>query len=180
MKKIYVLEHANWNFGKNRLTNKSYQECIGFRGRFDPFNIIISSREKRNRETARLLTQKDPEVDARAGTVKKLKIFVKGRSGQQSQYQARGSGGQVFSHYIFRRPHRKAGEQLLSLIKETMDKLPEDGTALIVSHNQNMISASKILQNERYIREGERYHALEGFTVDENMSFRKFTLRNVN
>jgi broad specificity phosphatase PhoE len=180
MRKIYVLEHANWDFESDELTNKGYQECVGFRGRFKPFNIVISSREKRNLETAKLLTESEPEVDARAGTDAKSKSSTKGESGQDSQRQARGHSGQIFSPQLFKKPHREAGEQLLSLIKETMRKLPKNGSALIVSHNQNMIAANKILHNQQYINEGERYHPLEGFMINEKMNFENFTLRNVN
>mgnify|MGYP001619559525 FL=1 len=85
-----------------------------------------------------------------------------------------GVAGAIFSLPELHEPVMEAGKRLLSLITETLQALPENGKALIVSHDGTMVAAEKIIKKELFSSLEKTYRELEGFTVDEKLNLEEF------
>ncbi|MFH1276696.1 MAG: hypothetical protein ABIH82_06310 [Candidatus Woesearchaeota archaeon] len=173
MKEVFVLEHADWNEHNNKLTDVGLQECHALKYRMPKFDIIMSSKADKNKITAYEITEKKPKVDSRAGESRSYSWWEEEPQDQKSSL-LRGMYGGVTQPAMYRTPVKKAGEQLLELVKDLLKKLPEDGNALIVSHNRNMIAAEAILKKQRMVAYGHTFHSLQGFIIDENLKFKPF------
>jgi hypothetical protein len=167
MKEVYVLERANSN--EEGLTNKGKQECLALKYRVPKFDIVISSKESANVITAKTITGKTPTLDSRAGGVKTLSWWKK--SNNKSTLPSKYGGVNVLEKY--RKPAKEVGEKLIDLIHSILKKLPDDGKALIISHNRTMIAAEAILHKEKMVSIANTFHELQGFMIDEEFTFQK-------
>jgi len=61
------------------------------------------------------------------------------------------------------------GESLAELVRETLQKLPENGSALIISHDGVMVAAERILRSLPLNKAEKTYKPLQGFEVSENL-----------
>lgn len=66
MKLVYVLRHAEKHFLTGGITKKGKEDCEKLKKELPYFNIVLCSDKKRTIETARALTGKEPQQDARA------------------------------------------------------------------------------------------------------------------
>jgi hypothetical protein len=170
MKKIYVLKSAPWMEHRNQLTNRGRQQCLALQQKCPKFDIIISSRFLRGKRTAELITKMKPKLDGRAGWALGYHWWRKSPYKMISKMKGIYSGVSLVSS--FREPNFKAGVKMIELIEETMEKLPLNGKALIISRNRCMLGAEAILKREKLVPTSRIYHPLEGFVIDEN--FKKF------
>lgn len=173
MKEVYVLEHADWNEEKEKLTETGKQECYALRYRIPKFDIVISSKSEKTKKTAESITEKKPKVDPRAGESRNFGWWEEEAKDPKGSL-LRGMFGGVSQPDLYRVPVIKAGEQLLDLIKEVLKKMPKDGKGLIISHNRNLIAAEAILKKERMVSYGHTFHSLQGFIIDEKMKLTDF------
>lgn len=173
MREVSVLRHANWNFDKDNLTDEGKQKCLGLRKKLGNFDIVIASNFDRNKETAKLLTGINPNVDERAGILKLTKE-QNDKITELRQKHPLGVVGVIFSIPELIKPVRKAGQNLIELIKEIISKLPENGRALIISHDGTMVSAEKILKKDTFASIERTYYELEGFIIDSNLQMKEF------
>lgn len=173
MRQVFVLRHANWNLGKDSLTDEGKQKCLELRKKLGNFDIIISSNFDRNKETAGLLTGVRPQVDERAGILKLTKE-QNNKVTELRQKHPLGVAGAIFTIPELIKPVKEAGQNLIELIKEVISKLPENGRALIVSHDGTMVSAGKILKKDIFAPIEKTYYELEGFILDDNLHLKEF------
>jgi len=173
MKKVYVLRHANWNLDKDELSEGGKQKCLDLKKKLGNFDIVISSNFNRNKETAKLLIGKEPQVDERAGILKLTEEQNK-KIMELRQKHSLGVAGAIFSIPELIGPVKEAGQNIIELIKEVLLKLPEKGKALIISHDGTMVSAEKILKKDAFASIEKTYYELEGFIIDDNLQVKKF------
>ncbi len=173
MRQVFVLRHANWNLDKDGLIDEGKQKCLDLKKKFGNFDIVISSNFDRNKETAKLLTGKEPQVDARAGILK-LTDEQNQKITELRQKHPLGIAGAIFSVPELIQPVKEAGQNLIDLIKEVISKLPENGRALIISHDGTMVSAEKILKKDTFASIERTYYELEGFILDDNLHMKEF------
>jgi broad specificity phosphatase PhoE len=173
MRQVYVLRHANWNLNKDSLTDEGKQKCLDLKEKLGNFDIVISSNFDRNKETAKLLTGKKPQVDERAGILK-LTDAQNQKITELRQKHPFGVAGAIFSIPELIEPVKKAGQNLIELIKEISSKLPKNGRALIISHDGTMVSAEKILKKDTFASIEKTYYELEGFIIDSNLQMKQF------
>lgn len=168
MKEIHVLRHAPKN-ATGELTNEGKALASEFKQELKPFNLVISSGKPRAIETALLLTGIHPVVDTRASgipfTPEQEKDFH-----EQGKQHLFGIAGLIFESLEFRPLIIQKGESLVALIQETLVKLPEDGRALIISHDGVMVAADMILRHASLTKAEKTYEPLQGFVVYEDQT----------
>ena len=173
MREVYVLRHANWNLDKDSLTDEGKQKCLDLKKKLGNFDIVISSNFDRNKETAKLLTGVKPQVDKRAGILK-LTDAQNQKITELRQKHPLGVAGAIFSIPELIEPVKEAGQNLIELIKEVSSKLPENGRALIISHDGTIVSAEKIIKKDTFASIEHTYYELEGFIIDSNLQIKEF------
>lgn len=172
-KQVYVLRHANWNLERDGLTEEGRRACLTLRNKLGKFDAVICSDFSRNKETAKLLSGSTPKVDVRAGILKLTEKQNKMLSELRKTHPL-GVAGAIFSSPELIAPVRKAGEKVVTLVKEILAALPENGKALVVSHDGTMVSAEKILKNESFDNLERTYFELEGFVINECLNLEYF------
>ena len=177
MKKVYVLRHAAWKYPEGTLTPEGEKKIAGLKKTAKMFNIIISSPATRAQQTAKLLTNKDPIIENRASildvTEEELNYIV-----TQGKNHPFGMAGFIFDDPKFIKLAEKKGKELADLILETLGKLKDGESALILSHDGVMVAAEKVLKQQPFEPIDYSYKLLEGFTVDENLHIEKFHSNN--
>lgn len=173
MKYVQVRRHAP-KHAHGHLTDEGKMLAQEVKAKLPTYDLVISSNKPRAVETALLLTGKTPLVDARAGTppftTEQEKTLHE--LGETHPY---GIAGLIFDNPEYRHMIKKQGQQLAEVIKETLKKLPDDGIALIISHDGVMVAAEKILKNMSFDQADKTFKPLEGFEVSETME-----IRNIN
>ncbi len=166
MKQIHVRRHAP-KHATGTLTEdgKILAKKIG--ETLPSYTVVMSSPRPRAVETAELLTGVSPTVDSRAGTP----VFTEEQEhglhlkGQQHAY---GIAGAIFEIPEYRSLVMDKGKELAKLIEDVFALLPEDGTALVISHDGVMVAADMVLRDLIDTRPTKTYQPLEGFIVYEN------------
>jgi len=166
MKYIEVRRHAP-KHAEGHLTDDGKRFAEETKKKLPIFDIILSSDKSRAIETAKLLTGAEPQIDKRAGTPA-FSLDIEQTLHIEGQNHPFGIAGVIFDHPEYREMIQKQGEKLVELIKETFVKLPENGTALIISHDGVMVSAEKILKKATFDKANKTFKPLEGFEVNEN------------
>lgn len=169
MKQVYVIRHGKKDRDGN-LTEEGKEHATKLKAILPQFDIVVSSEMPRARETARLLTGQNPLVDMRANIINipledEQKLFDLGSS------HPYGIAGVIFDTKEYRHLIEEVGQNLSLLIGETMARLPENGKALIVSHDAPMVAAERMLKNLPLDKAEKNYHPLEGYSVDADMQF---------
>lgn len=174
MKLIQIRRHAEKN-ADGSLTEEGKKQAQVIKKSVPLFDLIISSDKPRAIETAKLLTGKEPIVDARAGTppfspeiMKELHML-----GQKHEF---GIAGVIFDNPQKREMIQIQGQKLAELIHETLQDLPENGQALIISHDGVMVAVEKILKHEQFNKAGKTFHPLQGFQINENGEIKNLTI----
>ncbi|MEJ0053985.1 MAG: histidine phosphatase family protein [bacterium] len=173
MKTILVIRHSHWDGQTDTLSLEGIADCEAKKTTLGSFTTVIASPFNRTVEAARLLSGNDPVVDDRASmlalTPEEAAWLKEARKNSPL-----GVAGVIFGRPDFLEPVKVAGEKCLSLIEETLEKLPLDGRALIVSHDGTMVAVEKLLKNEPFSGPLDHtYGNLEGFEVDANLKFTK-------
>lgn len=172
MKKIYVIRHADKNKETGQLTEEGRKRASLLKEKLGELDIIITSNRPRVIDTAKLLTGKEPTLDERAGFVYSSKEQNEKLS-QLAKLHPLNHAGVIFDSPEFKELADTIGDNLISLIKETLSKLPEDGKALIVSQDGVMTAAEMILENKPYQKLESSFLPLQGFVIDENFKMGK-------
>lgn len=173
MKKIYIIRHADKNKETGELTDEGRGRARQLKNKFGNFDLVITADRPRLTETAVLLTDKQPLIDERAGFVYSSQE-QRERLSQQAKVHPMNHAGAIFEFSEHKELAQTIGENLLSLIKETVSKLSENGKALIVSQDGVMVAAERILQNKPYEVLESSYQPLEGYVVNENLEVEDF------
>ncbi len=166
MKQVHIRRHAPKHSTGN-LTEEGKKLAKEFKTKLGKYDLILSSDKPRAIETAILITGLKPIMDKRAGTPpftpaqeKKLHEL-----GQNHQY---GIAGVILDNPEYRVMIKIKGKSLVDLIQETLKKLPEDGKALIISHDGVMIAAERLLKNKSLDKAEKTFQPLMGFVVYED------------
>lgn len=176
MKQVIVLRHAPKD-SSGHLTKEGQALAQKFQGKLGKLDLIISSDMPRAQHTTTLLTNVTPVTDKRAGIpdftlAQEQELFELGKKHQN------GIAGVIFDTPKYRDLVTVRGETLAALIKETLERLPDEGRGLIVSHDGSMVAAEKILQNKPLIKAEKNYKPLEGFIVNEKLEITHISLPN--
>jgi len=166
MKYIQVRRHAP-KHAKGHLTNEGKKLADKVKNKLPQFALIISSNKPRAIETARLLTGKEPIIDKRAGTPA-FSLDIEQTLHREGQSHPFGIAGVIFDNPEYKKMIKEQGKKLAELIKETLLKLPENGTALIISHDGVMVSTEKVLRKAMFDKADKTFKPLEGFQIDES------------
>lgn len=175
MKQIYIIRHSIPNYETDSITDEGKQLCQKVKDQFPEFEIIISSSSGRARQTAFELTGRESTIDDRAllPILSPRQHQMAVEKGKQHQY---GFVGALFEIKDVLPIVKAKGEELVSLIKNILDKLPGEEVALVVSHSWTMAPAKKLLLKESFDTPPDDPKYLEGYTVSEDMSVKPFTL----
>lgn len=79
-----------------------------------------------------------------------------------------GIAGVIFENTEYRTMIKLQEASLVKLIKETFNKLSENGTALIISHDGVMVTAERILKNVSLDKAKKTFKPLMGFVVNND------------
>lgn len=166
MKQVHIRRHAP-KHASGDLTDEGKKLAIEFKKQLEKYDLIIASNKPRAIETAQLLTGEKPIVDKRAGTPpftpeQEHKLHELGEN------HPFGIAGVILDNPEFRIMIQPQGERLVELIKETLERLPVNGKALIISHDGVMVTAEKILKNKPLDKADKTYEPLQGFRVHED------------
>lgn len=169
MKQVYVIRHAKKDRNGN-LTEEGKEHAKKLKENFPKFDIVLSSEMDRAKETAKLLTGEAPLVDKRANIINvplsdEQKLFDLGKS------HPYGIAGVIFETAEYRHLIEEVGENLSLLIGETLARLPENGKALIVSHDGPMVATERLMKKMTLDKAEKNYLPLTGYIVDENLQF---------
>ncbi|HSA83918.1 MAG TPA: histidine phosphatase family protein [Patescibacteria group bacterium] len=174
MKQIYVIRHADKNKETGQLTDEGRERARQLKDQLGNFDLVITADRPRLTETALLLTGRDPQIDKRAGFVY-TSSEQKERLSQQAKVHPMDHAGALFEFPEHKEHVGIIGNNLIELIKETFQKLPENGKALIVSQDGVMVAAERILQNKPYEKLESSYQPLEGYIIDYELNIKEFT-----
>lgn len=173
MKEIVILRHGDWDLTNDKLTDDGSKKTSSMKSAFDNLFLVYSSPFGRAKETAKLLSGKTPIIDHRAGVLKTTKEQAQ-KVNELRKTHPLGVAGAIFSLPELRESVKDAGNQLIELIKEILNKLSAGQQALIVSHDGTMVSAEKLLRNEPFNNLEKTYSSLQGYTIDENLNIHEF------
>lgn len=168
MKQVYVIRHADKNKETNQLTDEGRKRAEILKEKIGPFTMVITSDRERTKETASLLTGEEPYLDSRAGF-----FYFSKEQEEEVRSLAKSNpysyAGVIFSDKKYQALAVALGENLLELIQETLEKLPKDGKALIVSQDGVMIAGEKLLLKKSFDKLERYFLPLQGFVVDEKL-----------
>jgi len=166
MKQVHVRRHAP-KHATGGLTEEGKRLAQEFKKQLGTYDLIISSDKPRAIETAELLTGLKPLVDKRAGTPP-FTLEQETKLHELGQNHQHGIAGVLFENPEYRVMIGIQGKKLAELINETLEKLPENGRALIISHDGVMVSAERILKNKMLDKAEKTFKPLMGFKVYED------------
>lgn len=172
MKQILILRHANWDQNRDELTEQGRQACAKLKPTLPHFDIVVCGPRKRTSETAQLLTDSEPVIDERAGTIT-LSAEQRDKLDPVRQSHPLGIVGALWSFEEFHKPLQEKGTQVLQLVMDVFDKLPPNGNGLIVSHDGVLVALEKVIQHESFDTADHTFPELGGYWIDEHMNLRK-------
>lgn len=173
MKQVHIRRHAP-KHATGGLTDEGKQYAKQFKNKVGTYNLIISSDKPRAVETAILITGTNPLIDTRAGTPP----FTPEQERQLhelGQEHSFGIAGVILDNPEYRSMIRVKGESLGDLIREVLKKLPENGRALIISHDGVMVAAERLLMNKSLDKAEKTFRPLAGFVVYEDGTIEDLT-----
>ncbi|HLD25007.1 MAG TPA: histidine phosphatase family protein [Patescibacteria group bacterium] len=168
MKEILVLRHAEKDANGN-LTEEGKGRASDFRKQLGHFDLIYSSDKPRAVETAMLLTGNQPIIDVRASALPFSPEEIRSTH-EQGALHAFGIAGALFDSDTYRPKIVEKGKALVGLIQEALNKLADNGRALIISHDGVMVAADMILRGKEPLKAEKTFSPLQGFRVFENLS----------
>lgn len=174
MREVVVIRHAPKDIS-GKLTQDGKELVQKSKGKLGEFSLIISSDIPRAVETATFLTGEMPHIDKRA-SIPDFTEFQERELFELGKVHSAGIAGVIFDNPFYRELVGVRGETLAQLIKETLTNLPENGRALIVSHDGSMVAAEKILQNKALEKVDRNYQPLAGYVVNEDLHITYFSL----
>lgn len=172
-KHIIILRHADWDETTQAVTDQGKEKIQALKESLPAFSFIISSPERRAEETASLLTNTQPALDARASVLDTAKEQIKAIQETRKRLGI-STLEAILSFPELEAVVRQKGLELIDLIRGTFHTLSDGQAALIVSHDGVMVSAEKQLKGESLTGNYYSYGELEGFAVDEAIGVRKF------
>lgn len=169
MKQVIIRRHAPKE-ATGELTEDGKENARKLAVSLEKFDLVISSDKPRAVETAFLLTGVQPMVDKRAGTPKftlkqEEELHIKGKN------HPFGIAGVILDTPEYRPMIEEKGMSLLDLVRDIMEKLPQEGKALIISHDGVMTAAERLLRKLSLDKADKGYKPLHGFVVYEDGTF---------
>jgi broad specificity phosphatase PhoE len=164
MKIIRIIRHSEWDTATGELTARGIHLCREGGANFQGLQVVYSSPAARCIQTARYLTGLEPKVDQRANVPDLTKDEFDYVMGQRHLYALGIIGALQDTPRVWPK-WEEAGRRLLNLVADIAQVLPENGKALVVSHDGTMAAAQALQQG---IKLGEitfGYEFLEGFEV---------------
>ncbi len=174
MKEIDIVRHATKD-ATGALTDEGKNSAETLATVLGSYDIVISSPKPRAVETATLLTGKYPVLNERASALDLTARELKDTHEQGKLHQF-GIAGVLFDSSEYRPKILKKGKELMKLIEETFSALPNDGRALIISHDGVMVAAYMIMRKRKLFKAERTFTPLQGFQVFENGSIKPFEL----
>lgn len=171
MKEIIVLRHGDKDGDK--LTEEGIRACETLASRIGKFNVVIASNRNRTIQTAELVSGNSAHADPRAS----VPLFPDNELEKLADIQAThplGIIGAIWQKEPLINDAREAGQKLLDLVQDVMASLPENGRALIVSHDGTMIGLEKLLKNESFDHVDHSFGPIEGLRIDEHFRVSAF------
>jgi len=173
MKQIYILRHANKNKETGELTDEGIRRAKSMRQVLGNFDLVITSdKQRRLLDTAELLSGVNPLIDKRAGILYVSEDQHK-KLGALAKVHPLNHAGAMYEFSEFEELASANGSGFVSLIKETFEKLPEDGRALIVAQDAVMVAAERHIGKKVYQKIEKAYKPLEGFIIDESLHIKQ-------
>lgn len=165
MKQVHVRRHAP-KHATGSLTEEGKKLAQELKKQLNLFELVISSDKARAVETAILLTGITPILDPRAGTPpftpqQEKELHEKGKT------HMFGIAGVILENPDYRVMIQQKGESLNELIQETLNKLPDNGTALIISHDGVMVAAEQLFKKISLDKAKKTFKPLQGFVIDD-------------
>lgn len=176
MKKIYVIRHANKDKETGELTEEGKNRAIELNSKLGKFDLVIAS-NKRQRliDTAVLLAGTMPQIDNRTGIIYSSEEEHE-KLTRLAKVHPLSHAGAVFEFSEFEKLAQTNGENLIALIKETFQVLPENGKALIVAQDAVMVAAERITNKKPYKKLETSFKPLEGFIINEDLHIEKLEI----
>ena len=170
---IIVLRHAPANDQTRELLDYGRSMAQNAKEKVGRFGIVIASEMPRAQETAEILTGASPEVDERAG----YNVVFSAEERRRQLETLAISRPEDSVHNVFRWgadvPEQiiSAGSGLLFLLADILQRLDENGRALVISHNSPMEPAMTVFtgKNDRF------FQPLTGFRVMSGMNVAYYT-----
>jgi broad specificity phosphatase PhoE len=154
MKSVYVLRHTKAERGAaGKITEEGETAAQKRAVQLPQFAIVLASSAERAMETARLLSGQDPEVADGAGfymaEAHKSEAILKraAENGETFLNAALGYAQDNHDMTLLEGMDRQA-DTLVSLVRETLSKLPNDEAALIITHDMTLIRALQRINQE--------------------------------
>lgn len=164
---IVVLRHGEK--AGDDLTPAGQQACKDLAERVGTFDIAVASHRNRTIQTAELVTGLQVRVDDRA-SVPDFPDDELAKLQATQETHPLGIIGAIWQNESLINDARNAGERLLGLVRELFDTLPQNGRALIVSHDGTMIGLEKLLKRESFDQVDHSFGPLQGFSIDEDLN----------
>lgn len=169
MKRVYIIRHANKNKETGELTEEGIKRAKELKHKLGTFDLVITSnKRKRLLDTAILLSGTHPQLDNRTGIIYESDGQHE-RLAKLAKEHPLSHAGAAFEFPEFKNLAKTNGENLIALIKETFQALPQNGKVLIVAQDAVMVAAERILTNKPYQRLEASFKPLEGYIVNENL-----------
>jgi hypothetical protein len=168
MKRIYVLRHADWDFETGLLTKDGIEKSLRIKSKLPKFKTVITSDFPRTKETAKLLSDQEPLIDFHASILQTTKEQLD-EIMEKRETHPFGVIGVLFEREDLTKNLKKAGFNLIDLMKKIFDMIEENETALLVSHDGTILAAEKIIKGEVFNKVEKTYDSLEGYIIDEDL-----------
>ncbi|MFO0703688.1 MAG: phosphoglycerate mutase family protein [Patescibacteria group bacterium] len=166
---IYLLRHAEKD-PNGTLTDKGRNEAKELRLKLPQFEKVICSDSARSEETASLITGTKPQVDKRCGFYmapkEKSDLLNKIATDRKIPFL---NAVAILNDAEVNEGINKKSDELISLIQETLQKLQQNGAALIVSHDLSISPAM-----EKFGIPLESIDYLSGYIIDGENKVKKF------
>lgn len=163
MKEIYLLRHAEKDIN-GTLTVAGKQSARELGRRLPEFASVTASPSSRAKETAKLLTDKDPSVEDRAGfyMASQEKSDAINQIAAEQNISFLDAAGKYQDSEVLQGIDAKATE-LNTLIDELLQTLDDGEAALVVSHDLSISPAMKQRGNIAL----ESIDFLQGYTITD-------------
>lgn len=173
-KEVHVVRHAERIYGTEDITPQGIKHWEQFKAL--PYGYCFSITTCSS--NCRLLTGRKPTVDARARLNQTATAEDVNEIDELAKTHPRGSAGVIFASEKFIRYMEPIGQQMASLVTETMGVLPQDAMAIVISHDAIMKAGKRVLEGKP-IEVGELEQSYgEGFKVTEELHVEELRLTN--
>lgn len=171
MKEVLVLRHGEKQ--NDELTPAGIDACKALAQSIGEFTVVIASERHRAIQTAEVVSGMPARIDTRAN-VPNFPDSELDKLVEVQKTHPLGIIGAIWQQPSLVDDAKEAGRKLSELVIETMNKLPENGRALIVSHDGTMVGLEKLLKHESFDTVDHSFGPLEGIAIQEDLTVNHF------